>query len=463
MAILADDAMEGRETGTRGFDLAAAYVSDQLRRLGLSPVSGGYLQPMTIRRARPIEGETTLDVTVEGAHERLVYGRDFVTYGVRGTSSATVSGRIVFVGDGVTVPGRAIDAYQGLEVSGDIGIALHGAPMSLTPSERSYYGGQKAANAAARGVGALLLLDDSNIPWELRVRTARQLGVNESLIADSRPNIPVVFLSRPAAKKILRLDGSALRVGAVLGAAKLHVRQTSREVQSVNVVALWPGADPVGAVEHVVVTAHLDHVGIGAPLNDDVIYNGAVDNASGVAALITMADAFASLPTRPRRSILFLATTGEEQGLVGSDYFVRRPPVPIDSVVAALNIDGTSITPFEQLDIRGGSNSSLGGIAEAAAKQMGFSVRLQPLGVGGSDHSPFLLAGVPPLWIGAALPNDWMQTRYHTPQDDMRQPLDLGAAARYTQFVFVTAYLTADAPDRPTWNAGEFFGTLETQ
>ena len=358
MAVLAGDAMEGRETGTRGFDLAAAYVVDQFRALGLSSFSGGYLQPMTIRRGRPDEDETTLDVTVHGTRATLVYGRDFVTYGVRGSSNAATSGPLVFVGDGVTVHSAGIDAYRGLNVTGGIGVAFPGTPESLTPSERSYYGDAraKAENAAAQGFGALLVVDDPRIPWDLRVRAARQLGVSESLSADRPPTVPVVYLSPPAAEKILgELDGSIVPVGARLGSATLHVRQTIRQVRSANVVAIWPGTNPGGASEHVVVMAHLDHVGIGTPVNDDAIYNGAVDNASGVAAMITIADAFASFPTRPTRSIVFLATTGEEQGLVGSDYFVRHPPIPLHRVVAALNVDGTSISPFEQLDIRGGT------------------------------------------------------------------------------------------------------------
>ena len=466
MTVLADDAMEGRETGTPGFDLAAAYVADQFLTLGLKPVRGSFLQQMTIRRAKPIEEETTLEVAIGGESEPLVYGRDFVMYGVPGTSIGDIQGRILFVGDGVVMPDRGLDAYKGLEVSGDVGVALHGAPASLTASERSYYGGvgQKSENGAARGLGALLLIDDSNIPWELRVSSARQLGVNEALATEETATAPVVFLSEEGAKKVFgSLDAASFKVGAVLGEARLRFRQTSRQVQSANVIAVWPGSDDVGSREHVVIMAHLDHIGIGVPVDGDPIHNGAVDNASGVAALITIADAFASLPARTARSIVFLATTGEEQGLVGSSYFIRHPPFPIESIVAALNIDGTSITPFEELDIRGGSISSLGTVAEAAAARLRFRVRLGPLGIGGSDHSPFLLAGVPPLWIGAALPDDWMGTRYHTPQDDMKQPLDLAAAARYTQFAFVTAYLTANTSDRPTWNAGEFFGTLRAQ
>ena len=464
MAVLADDAKEGRETGTRGFDRAAKYVADQFRALHLHAINGNYVQSMTIRRARVNEGQTVLEITRQGRREPLVYGRDFVTYGVRGETNVSVGGQIVFVGDGVTVPRDGIDAYRGSETVGTIALALPGAPASLSPSERSYYGGAdaKAANAAAHGVVALLLVEEAHIPWDLRVRAARQLGVSEGLPTKMSPTVPIVYLNRSVAERIIGqpLENAALQAGAAIGigSGKLAVRQAYRDVRSANVYAVWPGADPARAREHVVVVAHLDHVGIGAPVNGDSIYNGAVDNASGVAALLAMAKAFAEVPTRPARSVLFLATTGEEQGEIGSEYFVRRPPIPVDSIVAAINVDGISVTAFEHLEISGGSNSSLGAIADAAARRVELSVTHEPLGVGGSDHSPFLLAGIPALWIAATLTDEWMRTRYHTPQDDMRQPLDLAAAARYTQFVFITAYLAADALARPMWNSGEFFG-----
>ena len=162
----------------------------------------------------------------------------------------------------------------------------------------------------------------------------------------------------------------------------------------------------------------------------------------------------------PARSTLFLCTTGEEQGLVGARAFVAQRDRLPGPLVAALNIDGTSIQPFRTLDARGGSQSSLGTLAEEAGRRAGIGVRHESLGVGGSDHAPFLLAGIPPIWIGAALPDDWMRTRYHTPQDDMAQPIDFGAVAAYTQFVSTLARLIANAPTRPAWREGEFFGCL---
>jgi hypothetical protein len=395
--------------------------------------------------------------------EALVYGRDFVTYGMRGPDILSVSGQVVVIGDGVVVPGTDVDAYATVDAVGKMALVLPGAPASLSSSQKSYYGSAdvKAAIAAAHGVTALLLIDEMQIPWDLRVAATRQLGVNETLPATRSPAVPVIYLNRSTAERIMGrpLIGAAPLVGSTIASARLAVRQVSRDVRSANVHALWPGADPTRAREHVLVVAHLDHVGVGIPLDGDAIYNGAVDNASGVAAVLAIARAFTRLPDRPARSVIFLATTGEEQGLIGADYFVRHAPVPIDSIVAAVNVDGTSVVPFDRLDIRGGSNSSLGTLADVAARQMGLTAVHESVGVGGSDHSPFLLAGIPPLWIGATLTDDWMRTRYHTPRDDMNQPLDLVAAARYAQFVFLTAHLAADATARPVWSPGEFFGT----
>ena len=228
-------------------------------------------------------------------------------------------------------------------------------------------------------------------------------------------------------------------------------------MQSANVYALLQGSDPRLSSEYLVYTAHLDHVGVGEPIAGDAIYNGAVDNASGVAGLLSIAKAFMALPKAPARSILFVATTGEEQGEIGSDYFVRHSPVPIDRIAAGLNMDGLSFTKFEEVVVGGGSHSSLGRMAEQAAHQLGMRVKNESIGVGGSDHSPFLKAGIPVLWIQAALTDEWMRTRYHTPQDDMNQALDFAAAVRFTRLAFVTGYLSAQAPQRPRWNAGEFF------
>lgn len=457
MTVLAADEMEGRETGMRGFDRAARYVASEFGRLGLTPLSQGYLQRMSLRRARVDEARSFLVIDRNGTRESLVYGKDFVTYGTTSATDVTVTGECVFVGDGVTVPSQDIDAYRGLEVLGKIVVAAPGAPASLTPSEKSFLDNVKgkAENAARHGAAALIVLDDA--PWELRVRAAHQLGATAWLPEPASNKVKaVVYMSRSAAARLFgrRVDPETGKVGAVLGKASLRVRNVLRTVRSANVSAVLRGSHPRLSQEHVVITAHLDHVGIGTPVRGDAIYNGAVDNASGVAALMTIAQALSSLPAKPARSIIFVATTAEEQGELGSDYFVHHPPVPLEEIVASVNIDGISFTDFQDIEAGGGSDSWLGVGAQAAGARLGLHVTNTSIGLGGSDHSPFLEAGIPALWIFAALSDDWMKTRYHTPQDDMTQPLDFGPAVRYTQFVYETTLSIAQAQERPRWNPG---------
>lgn len=462
MTVLAADDMEGRETGTPGFDRAAAYVAEQLRLSGLTPGAAQWRQELFIRRTRVDEAGTALTLQLGREAWALKYGEDYVTYGVQRDEVQTlVDAALVYAGDGVSVPSQGLNPYQHLEMRDKIVIVIAGAPTTLSEGERSFFGDatQKATTAAAHGARALLLFDNPQIPWELRVRAARQLGTSDTQppTTSSANAIPVVYLHQRFAE---RLGTGASAASRPIGPrensrATLRLRQQSREVQSANVVALLPGRDPRVAREHVVVVAHCDHVGVGEPSRGDAIYNGAVDNASGVAALLEIAREFAARPLA--RSMVFLCTTGEEQGLIGARYFVAQRHRLPGSIVAAINIDGTSIHPFTALDIRGGLNSSLGAVAEEAGRRTGIAVRHESLGVGGSDHSPFLMAGIPPLWIGATLPDDWMRMRYHTPHDDMQQPIDFDAVAAYTRFVWTLAMLVADAPTQPVWRKGEFF------
>jgi Zn-dependent M28 family amino/carboxypeptidase len=304
----------------------------------------------------------------------------------------------------------------------------------------------------------MLLVEEKQIPWDLRVRAARQLGSSQWLPGRPRQGVQaIVYISRPAAERIIGQSLDRAVPADALGSARLEVKSEAREVRSANVYAMLRGSDPSLSLECLVVTAHLDHVGVGTPLDGDTIYNGAVDNASGVAALLTMVKAFLALPQMPARSVIFVATTAEEQGELGADYFVHHSPVPLERIVAAVNVDGLSFTAFKEVEAAGGSNSSLGLAAQQAAAQLALGVKNEPIGVGGSDHAPFLLAAVPVLWLGAALSDDWMRTRYHSPKDDMSQPLDFAAAVTYSKLVFITTYLVAQAHERPMWKGDEFF------
>ena len=240
-------------------------------------------------------------------------------------------------------------------------------------------------------------------------------------------------------------------------------------------VALAPGSDPVLRDEYVVYTAHLDHLGIGTPVDGDSIYNGVTDNAGSIAMLIEAARAFSKLEPRPRRSIVFVAVTGEERGLLGSDYFAANPTVPRSRIVANLNMDGSNLL-FDFLDIVdiGGEHSTLGAVFLRAAARLGVEAVSDPTPEQNffvrSDHYSFVRRGIPALFPmtgtravdpevdGAELQSERFRNRYHLPTDDLSRPLDFDAGAKTARFFFVLGYLTAQDEDRPRWHDGDFFG-----
>jgi Zn-dependent M28 family amino/carboxypeptidase len=240
-------------------------------------------------------------------------------------------------------------------------------------------------------------------------------------------------------------------------------KSKTSDLQSPNVIGVLRGTDPALRDEYVVISAHLDHLGIAEPVNGDAIYNGAVDNASGVAVLIELARMFAA--AAPRRSILFIAVTGEEPGLIGSDYFAQHPTVPRDALVADINVDGASMWDFDALFARGADHSSLKTNVEASGETIVGDPFPDQAGFVRSDQYSFVRIGVPSIILGAkrsadarALALDWVKNRYHQPSDDMSQPLDFLAAARFAQDLYKVAQSIAQQEQRPKWNKGDFFG-----
>jgi Zn-dependent M28 family amino/carboxypeptidase len=257
--------------------------------------------------------------------------------------------------------------------------------------------------------------------------------------------------------------------------AKIHVVSMHRDTSSPNVVAVLPGSDPSLKSEYVIYSAHTDHLGIGAPIDGDSIYNGAADDASGVAALLVLAQAFKSLPHPPARSILFLATTAEEKGLLGADYFAEFPTVPRKSLVADLNMDGASVFyTFDEVVALGGPSSSLSGLVEHDAPLLGLRLIPDPqpeqLGFVRNDEYSFVRRGVPAVSLGEGfhakdpkvdgkkLADDYVRLHYHAPSDDMSQHFDFDASVEFMQINFLVGYDVAQAPQRPSWNRNDFFG-----
>ncbi len=491
---LASDRLRGRGVGTPGYDSAAQYMATQFAMLGLdSAGTEGYFQPVPLRRARAVEGSSLVLVGPAG-RRALVPFRDYVPFPLQIALRSEVTAPLVFVGFGVTAPERDYDDYGDVDVKGKIVVLLTGAPAAFPPAERAHYatGRTKRDNAVGRGaVGVLVVRTrDETFPWDRLVHQSRRGEMrwldSAGAPADVSPNIRGAgMLSDSTATRLF--EGGPRSLRDVLDSAEagksrafdLPLRATMRTVstherlESRNVAGLLRGSDARLRDEVVVFTAHLDHLGVGEPVRGDSIYNGALDNASGSAALLEMARAFTTLPEPPRRSVLFLSVTAEEDGLLGSDYFAQHPTVPIERIVANVNIDGLAILyPLRDIVMLGAEHSTLDSTVARVARQMGVAVSPDPFPQEvffvRSDQYSFIRRGVPSLFPFMGLQSDsgvdaparfreWFATRYHTPQDDVDQPMDLASGARSAQLEFLIGLVIANAAERPAWKAGDFF------
>jgi Peptidase family M28/PA domain len=501
MRFLSDDLLEGRGIETQGYGVAARYMASQFEALGLQPAgSAGYLQNVPLRSSRIDEAKATLTWVRAGVPETLTFRQDYIPSVDPLRSETSVEAPVVFVGFGVTAKDQHYDDYEGIDAKGKIVAYIFGAPQfesSLRAHNSS--GVVKRRNAVAHGAVGVILVDDPGLEKLYSfAKRVKNLATPEYHWLDSqgRPNdyfpelLAASSLSMEASKKFFEGSGhSADEVYASLSAgkrasfslpmvAKIHSATRLGDVASPNVVAKLEGSDPVLRSEYLVYTAHLDHLGIGPAVKDDKIYNGALDNASGSAILIETARAFSRMRPRPRRSILFAAVTAEESGLLGSDYFAHNPTVPAGSLVANVNMDEDAMLwPLRDIVAFGAEHSSLGGVVERAAKRLNLSRSPDPMPQQvvfiRSDQYSFVKQGVPAIFPIAgfksgdpkidpeAIFENWEETRYHQPQDDMDQPgLDFDAAVQYAKFIFLCGYYVAQDPQRPRWNAGDFFGDL---
>jgi hypothetical protein len=332
-------------------------------------------------------------------------------------------------------------------------------------------------------------------PWELILRESRLTGLswtNETgrphgpspemrgLALLSRTGAMALFAGAPQSLEEVLKSAETGRPPAFELPVQVSLRTVSRRerTESPNVAAVLRGSDPRLRDEYVVLSAHLDHLGIGEAVDGDAIYNGAYDNASGVAILLEVAKALARLPVRLRRSVLFLAFTGEEQGLNGSGFFARHPTVPIDRIVAAVNLDMfLMLHPLRDVIAFGAEHSSLGAAVEQAAGRLGIALSPDPLPEQvlfiRTDHYSFVQQGVPAIFLSGgfqtahasdatldrrAVTERWMQEVYHQPGDDMSQSMDFGAGAQFAKLSFLVTSLIAQEDRAPSWNPGDFFG-----
>ncbi|MGO9258268.1 MAG: M28 family metallopeptidase [Bryobacteraceae bacterium] len=496
MRFLADDLLEGRGTGTRGYELAAKYVASQFEGLGLQPggTNGTYFQVVRLRRMELVPGQSSMTLVRDGREEPLAFERDFAMGGSAVYPDTSVRAPAVFVGFGVEAPDLGYNDYTSVDVRGKIVVMLYGAPARFPSAERAHYSGIAKTEAAVGVITLWMGAVAEHFPFPRIVDHLKNPSFRW-LDAQQRPNdsFPEIrggaLLGPEGARKLFAgatksldqavADGAASKPQAFVLPLTVSIHTVTRHipVESPNVAAVLQGSDSKLRDEYVVYTAHVDHMGIGLPVDGDSIYNGAVDNASGTAALIEVARAFTSLPRPPRRSVLFVAVTGEEAGLIGSDYFAHNPTVSRRSLVADLNMDGISLFyDFRDIVALGEEHSSLGKIVRQAASQMDLEVSPDPMPEEvffiRSDQYSFVRQGVPSVAIGEGFKTadpkidgkkmalEWEAKLYHTPKDDMNQPLNFIAAVRCTRVNFLAGYLTAQADQRPVWNAGDFFGKM---
>jgi len=489
--VLADDNMEGRETGSDGLRRAEAYVVEQLKKAGLQPAGiNGYYQPVKFVSREIVEKDSSIALVRDGKTIPLTLGEE-AFFSTRVDLAPELEAPLVFVGYGLRIPEKNYDDLAGLDLKGKVVVILSGAPEEIPGALSAHY--QSAAErwrtlgqAGAVGIVSLSNPNRIEVPWSRfagnRTRPSMAL-VGPEFNDTAGEKLSMVF--NPANANLL-FDGSGHTFAEILDLAKdrkqlprfalpvsvkVKTHLERQNLESANVVAKLPGSDPVLKNEYVVLSAHIDHLGIGTPVNGDSIYNGAMDNASGSALLVDVAAELKKSPEKLKRSLLFVFVTGEEKGLLGSKYFAAHPTVDPKSMVGDINVDMfLPIIPLKVLTVFGLAESDLGDLAHDVAQAHGVGVQADPepernLFVR-SDQYNFIKHGIPGLSMDVgAVPGspehqvlkDWSTNRYHAPSDDLNQPVDLQSAAAYEEITRDLMIAVANGAKRPQWKQDSFF------
>jgi Zn-dependent M28 family amino/carboxypeptidase len=492
--LLAADNMEGRETGSPGLRRAEAYVVEQLKVAGLQPAgSDGFYQPVKFVSREIVEKDSSASLVRAGKAEPLTLGVDAI-FSTRVDLAPQLEAPLVFVGYGLRIPEKNYDDLAGLDLKGKVAVLIMGSPVEIPGPMASHYQTAKQRWSAFEKAGAVGLISILNpasmdIPWSRialnRARPGMDLAGPEFNETQGE-QLAMVF--NPArAEKLFEGSGHTFPALTALArdrkplprfpltvSIKTTTKVEKKAVESANVVAKLPGADPQLKNEYVVLSAHVDHLGIGEPINGDRIYNGAMDNASGTAVLLDVAASLKKTSARPKRSLLFLFVTGEEKGLLGSKYFVAHPTVDPHSMVADINVDMfLPIYPLKVLTVYGLEESDLGDLAREVAQERAVGVQADPEPLRNSfirsDQYNFIAHGIPALSMSVAATSDaerdlhkrWLTNRYHAPSDDLQQPVNLSAAANYEEVVRGLMIKVGDDSRRPQWKSNSFFRRYE--
>jgi Zn-dependent M28 family amino/carboxypeptidase len=504
---LASDLLEGRGTGARGGELAAAYLAARMEAIGLKGAgpNGGFFQPVSLVGVKT-DPNTKLTVSGSKGKESLTFADEYVAFTGAQADDVRVDADLVFVGYGINAPEQRWNDYKGeaSDYRDKILVMLVNDPPA-TPDEPNLFGGKaltyygrwtyKYEEAARRGAAGVILLhtdESAGYPWSV-VRTsygtwrfdiAREAG-------DATPFLKIKsWVTDEAARRVMKLAGQDLddlrrrAVSRDFQPVKLnlkgsiHLKSEVKRVQAPNVAGVLPGRDPRLRDQYVVFTAHWDHFGIGAPdKNGDTIYNGAVDNASGCAAVLAIAEALVKLPLvqRARRSILFLFTTAEEQGLLGAEWYSKHPLVPLEKTAADVNLDSMNVLGVTRDFIPlGAERSTLLAVCEAVARGRGMRVSPDARPEQGSfyrsDHFPFAKVGVPSInlepgndFVGR--PKGWGDEQfkayntahYHQPSDEYSDKWDFRGMQQEAEIAMEIGLRVANAETMPRFNPNDEF------
>ena len=503
--VLADDGMEGRLTGSEGYLRAARYVVSQFDAMGLQPAGvNGYYQPVKFDVTRVIADKSSAALIVEGRTEPLVLGKD-CTLGSRGTQPKSITAPLVFIGYGLHLPEAKYDDFDSPEVpfsslKGKIAVFINGGPADLPGALKSFARTSPLAKALADAgaVGSISIPTPKSMdfPWDRVAANASQPGMRlaadsrDAAVAERHPALADIHRTmfsanfNPAeAEKLFAGTGHTFAELLALADAQkplprfdlkksmtASVTTENTGVESPNIVARLEGSDPALRKEFVLLSAHLDHLGVGKS-----VFAGAMDDASGVASVLEIAKSFSQNRERPKRSMLFVIFTGEEKGLLGSRYFAGRPTVPEKDIVADLNLDMfMPIFPLKKLHVQGLMESTLAEDARAVGAVHGIEIATDPEPDRNSftrtDQYSFVQAGVPALAMKFGWTKDspeykawrqWLAERYHSTEDNLKQPVDTAAAAQFDSFLGDLARRVANSATRPHYVESSFFHRFE--
>ena len=500
LKFLSSDLLEGRAPATRGGRIAAAYIAAQLQAAGIAPAANGsYVQDVPIDIVGAERG--SIHATASGkATATLRYPEDLVVWAGSAVAASAARGELVFVGYGASAPEYKWDDFKGMDLKGKVLLVLVNDPPAPA-SEPSLFGGKamtyygrwtyKFEEAERRGaIGALIVhtAADAGYPWHTVVGSwAKEQRMLPRTAGMPAPLGVRGWITDTAATSLLRqagLDLTALRAQAARRdfrpvatgiTVEMGFRNNVQHLTSENVVGVVRGSDRSPAAQYVALTAHWDHLGIGPAVNGDSIYNGASDNASGVADMLAVARAAAAGPMT-KRSLLFVFVTAEESGLLGSEWFAEHSTVPVSRIIADVNLDGGNLLgKTRDLTVLGVAKSSLGAELAAMVKRDGMRISPETHPEAGefyrSDHFSFAKAGVPAVSVGAGSDfvgrpaawgreqeDDYTAHRYHQPSDDYRADFNLTGAVQLSEIVLRFARSLANAPGVPVWSRDAEFG-----